>query len=73
MDDIPSKRVIDGLERSEEVAWPAASQRRQGVLQTVALGGTFDHLHAGHKVLLTLAVYLSTKRVVIGVSGGCRL
>ncbi|TIA86939.1 hypothetical protein E3P99_03511 [Wallemia hederae] len=69
IDDIPSKRVIDGLQGPEEVSSSATSQRRQGVLQTVALGGTFDHLHAGHKVLLTLAVYLSTKRVVIGVSG----
>lgn len=36
---------------------------------TVALGGTFDHLHAGHKILLTMAAWLSTKRVIVGITG----
>ncbi|KPV73491.1 uncharacterized protein RHOBADRAFT_54710 [Rhodotorula graminis WP1] len=34
----------------------------------VALGGTFDHLHAGHKILLTMAASLCTSRLVVGVS-----
>ncbi|KAF7726488.1 hypothetical protein EC973_008723 [Apophysomyces ossiformis] len=34
----------------------------------VALGGTFDHLHAGHKILLTMAALCTTTRLVVGVT-----
>lgn len=34
----------------------------------VALGGTFDHLHAGHKILLTMAAFITRKRLVVGVT-----
>ncbi|XP_029642104.1 bifunctional coenzyme A synthase isoform X1 [Octopus sinensis] len=34
----------------------------------VVLGGTFDRLHAGHKVLLTQACLLSSRAVMIGVT-----
>lgn len=35
----------------------------------VVLGGTFDHFHAGHKILLSMACWLSTKSVCCGISG----
>lgn len=35
----------------------------------VALGGTFDHFHDGHKILLTIAGYLSWEKVVVGITG----
>lgn len=35
---------------------------------TVVLGGTFDRLHCGHKILLTEAVLRAKKRVVVGVT-----
>jgi len=35
----------------------------------VAVGGTFDHLHPGHKILLTLTAYLASKRLVCGITG----
>lgn len=34
----------------------------------VVLGGTFDRLHCGHKILLTEAVLLARKRLVVGVT-----
>ncbi|WVF72234.1 hypothetical protein IAT40_007046 [Kwoniella sp. CBS 6097] len=33
----------------------------------VALGGTFDHLHAAHKLLLHLALFLTTRKIIVGV------
>lgn len=35
---------------------------------TTAMGGTFDHLHAGHKVLLTMAAWISSKKVICGIT-----
>lgn len=34
----------------------------------VVLGGTFDRLHTGHKMLLTEAILRSTKKVTVGVT-----
>jgi hypothetical protein len=35
----------------------------------VALGGTFDHLHAGHRLLLASAALIATKKLYIGITG----
>ncbi|ODQ68139.1 hypothetical protein NADFUDRAFT_48790 [Nadsonia fulvescens var. elongata DSM 6958] len=35
----------------------------------MAIGGTFDHLHDGHKILISVGGYLSNERLVIGVTG----
>ena len=35
----------------------------------VALGGTFDHLHAGHKILLSMAAWIARDTLIVGVTG----
>jgi hypothetical protein len=36
---------------------------------STAVGGTFDYLHAGHKMLLSMAALLSNSHVTVGVTG----
>lgn len=38
----------------------------------VALGGTFDHLHAGHKILLSMAAWITSHKIIVGVTGELR-
>jgi len=33
------------------------------------IGGTFDHLHEGHKILIGMAALLASDRLVIGLAG----
>lgn len=35
----------------------------------VVLGGTFDHLHAGHKILLSMAAWITDEKLIVGVTG----
>ena len=37
--------------------------------ESVAVGGTFDRLHVGHRLLLAATALVSTKHVYIGVTG----
>ncbi|UZJ54920.1 hypothetical protein CBS101457_004240 [Exobasidium rhododendri] len=36
--------------------------------RVVALGGTFDHLHVGHKILLSMAALCATSKIIVGVT-----
>ncbi|SJM84072.1 related to Phosphopantetheine adenylyltransferase [Zygosaccharomyces bailii] len=36
--------------------------------QVSALGGTFDHIHDGHKILLTVAAFLTSSRLIVGIT-----
>ncbi|QLG72955.1 hypothetical protein HG535_0E00390 [Zygotorulaspora mrakii] len=33
-----------------------------------ALGGTFDHIHDGHKILLSIASFITSTRIIVGVT-----
>jgi pantetheine-phosphate adenylyltransferase len=39
------------------------------LFDVVALGGTFDHLHAGHKILLSLGAWIAKRKIIVGVTG----
>lgn len=41
----------------------------QPVYPVVALGGTFDHLHAGHKILLSVGAWIASEKLIIGITG----
>jgi len=34
----------------------------------VAMGGTFDHLHAGHKILLSMGAWITFERIIVGIT-----
>lgn len=36
---------------------------------TVAVGGTFDHLHDGHKILLSISLFLANTILIVGITG----
>lgn len=37
--------------------------------KVAAMGGTFDHLHAGHKILLSMAAWIAEEKLIVGVTG----
>ncbi|KAF3764436.1 hypothetical protein M406DRAFT_41890 [Cryphonectria parasitica EP155] len=64
------------VQSTEEPAPPSSPETKS--YKTVCLGGTFDHLHPGHKLLLTAGAYLldvpekgsaNTCTYVIGITG----
>lgn len=38
-------------------------------IPVVAVGGTFDHLHDGHKILLSASAFLAGRKLIVGVTG----
>jgi hypothetical protein len=55
--------------------WDAATCQGlpPGSFENIVLGGTFDRLHKGHKLLLAMSCLAATKRLLIGVSHGALL
>lgn len=39
-----------------------------GKYKVSALGGTFDHIHDGHKILLTIAAFITSSKLIVGVT-----
>ena len=60
-----------GSQNSSTPSPPVGSVAHRWVPQNnrSCVGGTFDYLHEGHKVLLTATALLAKKSIVVGVSG----
>ena len=41
--------------------------------QSVVLGGTFDRIHAGHKILLTASLLRCRNKITVGITDGDNL
>ncbi|XP_052872983.1 bifunctional coenzyme A synthase [Anopheles cruzii] len=70
-DRYPTAQVVElDTDADCSVELPAVLDPEVDTFRNVVLGGTFDRIHAGHKVLLTQAVLLATERLVVGVTDG---
>lgn len=59
-------RARETRARSHEVEF---SRYEVNEFPVVALGGTFDRLHAGHKLMISSAIILAKTHVIIGLTG----
>lgn len=59
-------KLLDHTQRPKNI-----SPADDGVMpqySVIALGGTFDHLHVGHKILLSMAALCATSKIIVGVT-----
>lgn len=66
---VPAKFSKTGSSSIDNSYSTSNSTSAKDKYETVACGGTFDHLHDGHKILLSLALFLASSKVIIGVTG----
>ncbi|PCH37862.1 Nucleotidylyl transferase [Wolfiporia cocos MD-104 SS10] len=47
---------------------PPARTEQTRRFPVAALGGTFDHLHAGHKILLSMGAWIASEKLIVGIT-----
>ena len=62
-----SDRVLSIMHQNNQ-AFDSCIDEHELKYNNVVLGGTFDRLHIGHKILLSEAAMRSRKRLVVGVT-----
>lgn len=66
----PTHAVPANANEMATIATTTATGRSKRPRYSVAaMGGTFDHLHAGHKILLSMAAWIAEEKLIVGVTG----
>ena len=55
---------------SETLSLDTENKSTDKMYETVVLGGTFDRIHAGHKILLSTALLRCQREITVGVTDG---
>ncbi|ODV70217.1 hypothetical protein HYPBUDRAFT_164775 [Hyphopichia burtonii NRRL Y-1933] len=63
---IPEASVLSKLHVPEKIK---DSGRTFKCFDVTAVGGTFDHLHDAHKLLLSMSAFLTSKTLIVGITG----
>ena len=65
--DVDASTAIDPAQQQQQ---PQQQQQQHVSVcgDTAVLGGTFDHLHIGHKLLLSMAILSARKELLVGVT-----
>ncbi len=70
------KNLDDGLKQNPDVVFLDSPNERLDLLPSyrfVAVGGSFDQLHNGHRKLLSFCAALCSERITVGVTGDAML
>lgn len=63
-----SERVLSIMHQNNQPSYESCIDEHELKFNSVVLGGTFDRLHIGHKILLSEAAMRAQKRLVVGVT-----
>lgn len=67
---LPSQQPAQQPSQQQQEEGQGADRQQQQLLHSnVAVGGTFDRLHAGHRLLLAATALVATHNVYVGITG----
>ena len=69
----PSELTMSGTAVQSSMGNELAGAASVKLWSNVVLGGTFDHFHVGHKLLLSTAAFVSSQSLLVGVTAASML
>ena len=69
----PSELTMSGTAMLPTMRNEALGEPRVKLFSNVVLGGTFDHFHIGHKLLLSTAAFVCAQSLLVGVTAASML